>query len=92
MSSREETREVTREEADQVDKRLDAPGRGGRNTSQHEGHVQLEQVLVREDVYRVDRILLTGWKTKDEQQSAGPGMAEETREVTRGEAEEGTSV
>jgi hypothetical protein len=69
MSSREETREVTREEADQVDKRLDAPGRGGRNTSQHEGHVRLEQVHVREDVYRVDRILLTGWKTKDEQQS-----------------------
>ncbi len=70
MSSREETREVTREESDQVDKRLDAPGRSGCNTSQHEGHVQLEQVLVREDEYRVDRILLTGWKTKDEQQSS----------------------
>ncbi len=52
----EETREVTREEAEEVDRRLDAPGRGGHNTSQHEGHVRLEQVLGREDAYRMDRI------------------------------------
>jgi hypothetical protein len=36
----EETREVTREEAEEVDERLDAPGRGIRNTTRHEGHVR----------------------------------------------------
>ncbi len=28
-----------------------------------------DMVLGGEDMYRVDRIVLTGWKTKDEQQS-----------------------
>ncbi len=52
----EETREVTREEAEEVDECLNAPGRGGRSTIPHEGHVRPEQVLGREDAYRVDRI------------------------------------
>jgi hypothetical protein len=41
---------------EEVDERLDAPGRGICNTTRHEGHVQPEQVLGREDEYRVDRI------------------------------------
>ncbi len=57
----EETREVTREEAEEVDEHLDAPGRGIRNTTRHEGHVRPEQVLGREDAYRVE--LLTGRNT-----------------------------
>jgi hypothetical protein len=52
----EETREVTREAAEEVDERLNAPGSGGRSTIPHEGHVRPEQVLGREDSYRVDRI------------------------------------
>ncbi len=30
-----------------------------------------DMVLGGEDMYRVDRIVLSGWKTKDEQQSGG---------------------
>jgi hypothetical protein len=54
----EETREVTREEAEEVDERLNAPGRGGRSTIPHEGHVQPGAGAGhgREDAYCVDRI------------------------------------
>jgi hypothetical protein len=72
----EETREGTREDEEELEERLDAPGRGIRNPTRHEGHVRAGHVLAgagqRRRVLRGQNCSLVG-RPRMSSRAAGPG-------------------